>query len=75
MFGVHLVMPKTVVELFFGRKKWFGKHGSYLVWNIAPLCLIWTLWRERNKSTFNRVEISTVKLKYSFVISFFEWSW
>lgn len=46
-------------QLFFSWKNWTGKHGNYLAWNMAPLYLIWTLWRERN-DCFNGVEISMI---------------
>ena len=42
---VHWVMPHGVVDLLAGWCNWFGKH-SFLVWNLAPLCLMWILWRE-----------------------------
>ena len=35
MIGVHWVMLKTVAELFFEWPYWFGRHGSYLVWNMC----------------------------------------
>jgi hypothetical protein len=74
MFSVHWLMPKTILELLFGWSNWFGKHGSYLVWNMVPLCLKWKIWRERNSHTFNGVEVSIIELTFSFMRSLFEWS-
>lgn len=34
----------------------------------APLCLMWTLWRERNERVFNDIEWSNQALKHSFCI-------
>ena len=35
------------VFLLFGWWNWVGKH-SFDIWNIVPLCLMWTLWKECN---------------------------
>ena len=42
------VLPKSVADTLFGWWNWPGKHVSS-IWNLAPLCLMWCLWRERNK--------------------------
>jgi hypothetical protein len=44
------------------------------VWNLAPLCWIWILWRERNYHTFEDVEVSEMQLKTSFLRLHCEWS-
>ena len=41
----------------------------FAVWNLAPLCLIWILWRDQNFCTFEDVEVSESQLKISFVRS------
>ena len=28
------------------------------IWNLVPLCLMWCLWRERNRQTFEDMESS-----------------
>jgi hypothetical protein len=47
-FGYPLGM---VIDLLFGWWNWFGKH-SLDVWNLVPLCLMWTVWRDCNGRTF-----------------------
>ncbi|RVW12727.1 hypothetical protein CK203_111677 [Vitis vinifera] len=43
-----------------------GWHGSYVgkkrkkVWRAAPLCLFWTIWRERNIKSFENGEHSVI---------------
>jgi hypothetical protein len=54
-FGVAWVLPGSVVELLFGWRNWFGNHFSD-VWNLVPLCLMWTVWWERNRRTFEDME-------------------
>lgn len=34
-------------------------------WKTAPLCLMWTIWREMNNRTFEGVE-QIIDLKYTF---------
>ena len=37
------------------------------VWKSSPLCLFWTVWKTRNKVTFEEIELSIQRLKSSFV--------
>ncbi len=54
---LHCEMASRVVDLLFGWRNWFGKHFS-AVWNLVPLCLMWTLWQERNRRIFEDLERS-----------------
>ena len=40
---------------------------------MTPLCLFWTVWKERNMLTFANEELSLQRLKNSFVYNL--WSW
>ena len=40
---------------------------------MAPLCLLWSVWKERNRLAFRNKEFSLQRLKYSFVCNL--WSW
>ena len=72
-FRVHWVLPRQVVDLLFGWHNWFGKHHSH-IWNLIPLCLMWTVWRERNLRTFEDLSSSPDQLLGTFVTSLFDWS-
>ena len=54
-FGFFWVLPRSVADALFGWWNWPGKHLSS-IWNLAPLCLMWCLWRERNRRTFEDKE-------------------
>ncbi len=41
--------------------------------NLIPLCLMWTVWRERNSNTFEDVSSSSDQLLGNFVMSLYEW--
>ena len=62
VFGIQWVLPKWVVDLLFAHRNWFGKH-SLDIWYVVPLCLMWILWRERNRQTFEDPERSISQLE------------
>ena len=64
-FGIHWVIPAKVIDLLFGWPNWFGKHYSG-VWDLAPLCLMWSVWQERNRRIFEDLEKSLNHLKEQF---------
>jgi hypothetical protein len=73
LFGVDWVISGSVLDHVAGWRNWFGKHNSE-VWNLVPACVMWSLWRERNKRTFEDLELSVDKLIESCMCSLFEWS-
>jgi hypothetical protein len=50
-FDIEWVLSERVLELLFGWHNGLGKFSSD-IWNLVPLCLMWTLWRECNRHTF-----------------------
>ena len=42
-------------------------------WKVAPLCVFWTLWRERNRRAFNNCECLDQTIKSFFLNLFWEW--
>jgi hypothetical protein len=42
--------------------------------HLVALCLMWTLWKERNNCTFEDVEVSVVQMKRAFKRTLFKWS-
>ena len=72
-FGIFWVLSRSVADTLFGWWNWPGKHMSS-IWNLAPLCLMWCLWRERNRRTFEDMERSDDQLLASFSGSLFDCS-
>ena len=72
-FCLTWVLPFSVRETLLG---WYGsfvgKKGKK-TWMLAPLCLFWGVWKERNEIAFNNEELSIHWTNNSFVRSF--WSW
>ena len=72
-FGFSWVLPRSVADTLFGWWNWPGKHLSS-IWNLAPLCLMWCLWRERNRRMFEDMDSSDDQLLASFSGTLFDWS-
>ena len=60
------------------KRNLIGWHGAFVskrkekAWRAAPLCLMWTLWKERNEKVFNETEQFDQALKFSFLVHFCE---
>ena len=72
-FGVHWVMPRTTAGLLSCWHQWLGKHNSN-IWNLIPGCLLWIVWLERNRRSFENMEKTLVELKILCKRSLFEWA-
>ena len=72
-FGILWVLPRSVFDLLDGWQNLLGKHTSEIL-NMVPLCLMWTLWKERNSRIFEDKERLACQLLDCFSISLFHWS-
>ena len=43
------------------------------IWKSIPLCIFWTVWKERNRLAFRGGVLDIQKLKKNFVCTL--WSW
>ena len=43
-------------------------------WNLVHLCLMWCIWKERNRQTFEDLDRPNDQLLASFTGSLFDWS-
>jgi hypothetical protein len=66
------VFPNSIKYLLYEWFNSFGKHESE-IWKLVPLCLLWTVWCERNKRTFDDMEHSPSKLVELFFGLLFDW--
>ena len=39
-----------------------------------PLCLFWTIWKERNRRSFENMELSVQRMKFLFLCSLLSWT-
>lgn len=67
---------QCAVGYAFLRRNLLGWHGSFMgkkrekAWRAAPLCLMWTLCKERNGRAFNDVERFDQAIKSLFLYTF-----
>ena len=74
LFGVLWVLPSSVKEILL---RWYGQFVGkkrLKVWRVAPICLFWTVWKERNRVAFENEDFSIQMMKFSFVINLWSWS-
>jgi hypothetical protein len=64
-------MPGAVTDLLFGWWNWLAKHCSD-IWNMVPLCLMWTAWKERNCRTFENMELTIEDMANTFFNTLFD---
>ena len=43
-------------------------------WNFFPLCICWSIWKERNHIAFKDGALVVQRLKYSFVYNLWNWN-
>jgi hypothetical protein len=73
MFGVEWIMPRSVKDML---GSWRGQKGNQTlipIWRMAPLCLMWCVWRERNARCFEDCEIDLMNLKRMMLQTMFMW--
>ena len=73
LFGVKWVMNGRVTDFL---ACWKGQRGNKMVmevWRMAPLCLMWTIWRERNARCFEDTELTMAELSNRFLKLLFLW--
>jgi hypothetical protein len=73
LFGVEWVMPRTVLELLTSWGASVGYGRAKEAWQLAPLCLLWCIWRERNARLFEDVETSMVDLRKRLLNMLYIW--
>ena len=73
LFRVHWVMHSSV------KRNLLGWHGSFVgkkrekAWRAAPLCLMWIIWKERNRRAFDDIERNDQDIKSIFLYTFVNW--
>ena len=56
VFGIQWIMPGSVESLVSCCCcNWLGKF-SLDIWNMVPSCLMWVVWLERNRPSFEALE-------------------
>ena len=72
-FGIHWVMLGSMAGLLSCWHQWLGKHNSN-IWNLIRGCLMWIVWLEWNRHSFENMEKMLDEWKVLYQHSLFEWS-
>lgn len=64
--GISWVFPKTVKDAVISWRGSFVGRKRRKTWKLVPLCIFWTLWKERNRIVFKDRSVVVQKLKHSF---------
>lgn len=56
LFGVEGAMPNQVLELLTNWSGQFGSQCNLEAWRMAPHCVKWCNWKERNSQNFENYE-------------------
>ena len=73
LFGIEWVMPGSIVDLLFCLYHWLGKHSSD-IWDLVLGCLMWTIWTEWNRRSFEDEGKTVVQLLEFCQRTLFDWS-
>ena len=73
LFGVAWVLSSLVKETLLRWHRAFVGKVRKEAWQMAPICIFWSVWKEMNLSAFGNEELSLQRRKYSFVCNL--WSW
>ena len=73
VFGIQLVMPRSVRSFFFIWRNWFGKFLS-TIWNLVPAYLMWLVWQECNACIFEDKARTLEHLKCLLFRTLFLWA-
>ena len=66
LFDVQWVLYSSIKRNLIGWHSAFVSKRNEKAWRATPLCLMWTLWKERNERVFNDTECSDQALKHFF---------
>ena len=68
------MIHSTVRETLLGWHDSFTGGKRNKVWRAVPLCLFWTIWKERNRRSFENVELFVQRLKFLFLCTLLSWT-
>ena len=74
LVGVKWVFPESVKEVLFSWRGHFVGKNRKKIWKAIPLCIFWTVWKERNRLAFKGGVLHIQKLKNFFICNLWGWA-
>ena len=72
--GVSWVQPWKVKDVLIGWRRRMKKCLAFGVWNLIPLTIWWSVWKERNRRIFEGKDLSLHDFKLYFLRILYSWS-
>ena len=73
LFEMSWVQPMSVVDVLWSWRGGRVGRERKKFWGWIPLCLMWLIWLERNRRTFEDVRESVIRLKGNFLAILLFW--
>ena len=74
LIDIKWVLPETVKETLISWRGSFVGKKRKKIWKSIPLCIFWTVWKERNRLAFKGGVVNIQRLKSSFVCNLWNWA-
>ncbi|WJZ89560.1 hypothetical protein VitviT2T_008772 [Vitis vinifera] len=74
LIDIKWVLPETVKETLISWRGSFVGKKRKKIWKSIPLCIFWTVWKERNRLAFRGGVVNIQRLKSSFVCNLWNWA-
>ena len=74
MMGVCWVQPWKVKDVLVAWRRRKHKCLALGVWNLIPLAIWWSVWKERNRWIFKGKDLSLLEFKMYFLRILYTWS-
>ena len=73
IFKVNWVLPRSIKDTLARWKDPSSRKSLRKVWMVAPLCLLWTICKERIGVDFEDMVLSTQRMKNSLMFALWLW--
>ena len=73
LFHVQWLMHSSVSGVLLSWNSCSVGKKRKKAWEVAPLCIIWSIWKERHKRAFEDRESSDQTIKSYFLCIFWDW--
>ena len=73
LFQVQWVMHSSVRGVLLSWNSCLVDKKRKKAWKVAPLCIFWSIWKERNGRAFEDRESSDQTIQSSFLYIFWDW--
>ena len=74
MTGMEWVFPLRIKDLMMGWSTFPIRKEAKKLWKAALSSLLWAVWKERNRVTFDNLNFSSDRIKHSLISFITTWA-